>query len=293
MNLNLLEHLLLIDDRFGGITEQSILNEKDEVVGWNCFIVDKAGKTISGGTSSSKEVALRIGIAETFERALARKCWKSADLRNYFLQEQFQSTCGFASGFDNMSTRFRAICEGLERWVWSNWIDFNFYLPETSHPTSLTPLATTILRKFEQYKFYSKNFILPIDGNSLKLRFSLFIGIRENGVFTGSRVTTAIDDPWEHSLIEAYRNLNNYSYYKENPEQIDQDNIIALRSHYFATNKASAFEQIEKAKKSEWPQPKVLILRDMNTNIPSVFLWRCILRDFVSWDIGDDKRFVY
>lgn len=293
MNKNLLESLSSLDKRFGGIAEQSIVNAKNEIVGWNYFVNDKDGRTISGGTSSSKETALRIGVAEAFERGLARKCWSSEDLKKDFLLEEFQSTCGFAAGFDDNSTRFRAICEGLERWAWSNWIDHNCHLPEVPAPDNLNPLTKHLLNQFQSFRFYTKDFKLKVDGNIMDLRFSLFLGISESGVFPGSRVTTAIDNPWEHALIEAYRNLKNYNFFKNCPENLDQENIIALRSHFFAKNKDLAFEQISKATKLTWSEPEVLLLKRMNTEIPTVFLWRCILKDFVSWESGDERRFVY
>lgn len=293
MNKNLLETLVSLDKRFGGITEQSIVNTENEIVGWNYFINDTDGKTISGGTSSSKETALRIGIAEAFERGLARKCWASENFKKEFLLDEFQSTCGFASGFDDNSTRFRAICEGLERWAWSNWIDYHCHLPDIAGPKSLNPLTKHLLSQFQDCRFYAKDFKLKVEEKVMDLRFSLFLGFNENGIFPGSRVTTAIDNPWEHSLIEAYRNLKNYDFFKNCPETIDQENIIALRSHFFAKNKNIALEQINKATKTIWNEPEVLILKRMNTEIPSVFFWRCILKDFVSWDIGDYRRFVY
>lgn len=293
MNTNLLESLLTIDNRFGGITEQSIVNAENEIVGWNYFVNDKEGKPISGGTSSSKETALRIGVAEAFERGLARKCWASEKLKKDFFLEEFQSTCGFAAGFDDNSTRFRAICEGLERWAWSQWIDYNCHLPETAIPRNLNPLSKHLLNQFQSCRFYAKDLQLKVEEKTIDLRFSLFLGFNEHGVFPGSRVTTAIDDPWEHALIEAYRNLKNYNFFKSCPENLDQENIIALRSHFFAKNKDVALGQISNATKATWNEPEVLILKRMETEIPEVFLWRCLLKDFVSWDIGDEQRFVY
>ncbi|MNL52061.1 hypothetical protein D3C87_1752050 [compost metagenome] len=81
--------------------------------------------------------------------------------------------------------------------------------------------------------------------------FSVFLGRKKNGVFAGSRVTSALDDPWEHAIVEAYRNLSNFKL--QDATMLKSSSVITKRVFYFGEHFEEANHQIEMANKESWP----------------------------------------
>jgi len=118
----------------------------------------------------------------------------------------------------------------------------------------------------------------------------IFLGCKDNGIYPGSRVSRSTDDLYSHPIIEAQRN---YSNTQLNKVALPDDDIIKKRTFYFANNKKQAFEQIHKANNDHCPEPKLRLLEELGTNITEVFLYRCLLEDFMGWHLGPVDRFVY
>ncbi len=94
-----------------------------------------------------------------------------------------------------------------------------------------------------------------------------------------------------HPIIEASRNFHNFQIYKECP--FDVKDIIEKRTYFFAQNKDITLEQITSATKESWSNPEIFLVEELKTGHPQVFLFRCLLKDFMGWHLGPVERFVY
>ena len=288
-------------NQLANLTLQPICTTTGNQIGWHATLNSKKRIAHAGGTSNSRDTAIRIALAEYIERITFNNVFNRTNIYKEFNLNEFPTTCGFAAGFDPQRTRFRAICEGLERWAWSKWIDQGYHIPQvTPASIELTELGHFFKSQFDQVHFFKKSFELQISPTEkMNLVIGIIIGEKDNGVFAGSRVTTVNDQLWEHGLIEAYRNFRNHSYYSKYPDQRDTKNIVALRSDFFANNKESAFAQIpgflssNKINPTPWPEPQLRLLKQAPTEIEGAYLWRCLMHDFIGWDKGAIERFVY
>lgn len=285
--MNFLEIIKQQIPTFSRMDVSPILNNLGLTVGWECNSYLENGKAFSGGTHIDREVAKRICVAEAIERALFFKIYKNKNNDNFLLSE-YPSTCGFACGFDSPKTQSRAICEAVERWAWSKWIDSNYKLNQVKDP-KIDTLSQVLVSRFKQARFFTKNFEL----SSLQLQFGVVVCETDLGVFAGSRVCGISEDPWSHAIIEASRNYQNFEYSKKNNENLSKGDFVRRRVIYFGTHKEEALEQIERAFKTDWQEPSIRLLKEYETGIDSVFLWRCILHDWIGWHEGDYARFVY
>lgn len=285
--MSLLNLILQNYTDFKEILTSPILDSSKNIVGWNCTAYSIEQNAISGGTDIDKDIALRICIAEALERTFFRTIAKS-ELRNSFMIDDFPSTCGFACGFDNDKTKLRAVCEGLERWAWSKWIDDGFYIEQIQVKNHITSITKELASRFEENYYFTKSFNL----NNNVYTFGVFLGFKKNGVFAGSRVCLQSDDPWQHSVIEASRNLKNFEYAQSN-NQFESTQIVRKRALYFGQNRQDAILKIKSCQKKGWPEPKIMMLQQFNTGQTDVYLWRCLMYDWIAWHLGDEKRFVY
>lgn len=291
--MDLLDLLKKINPNFLEFITQDIVDDGKNLLGVKCFGVDKDANVFAGGTGTTKDLAIRIAIAEAFERSLFLNLCKDTKLCEEFDIANFPTSSGFAVGFDEKSTRFRAICEGLERWVWSKWIDEHFIIPEEAPNESvLSPLTQHLLKSFDKTYWYKKEFSLNVSPNEkLKLSIVIFLGCAQGGIFPGSRVSTKADDLYQHPVIEAHRNLSN-ALLDKTQTFICRD-IIQERTMFFAKNKEMALSQIACANQTDWPAPEIGLLRKLDTKSSQVFMYRCLLRNFVGWHLGPVERFVY
>lgn len=291
--MNLLRVLQKINPEFSEFITQDIRNSKGEIVGTKCVGLEKNSHVFSGGTAAKKDTAIRIAIAEAFERSYLDVIASHRELSQEFELTLYPSSSGFAAGFDQKSTRFRAICEGLERWVWSKWIDENFIIPTEKKPCYLlSPLAQHLIESFDEVLWFKKEFCIEISASEkLNLSIVIFLGIFENGIYPGSRVSTTTDDLYQHPIIEAHRNLSNALLDRKNPRPALD--IIQERTLFFASHKDLALAQVNKAAKTNWPAPELLLLIELPTESDEVFIFRCLFKDFIGWHTGEVSRFVY
>ena len=288
--MNKLDFLKKINSHFEGIKMQEILNES-LVTGYHCLVQDSSLQTFSGGTSSNKETAKRIAIAEAFERSFLDLIYSNPILKNEYLLNEFPTSTGFAAGFHREQTRFRSLCEGLESWAWSKWIDNRYHIEKLEHPKNISSLAEGLLKNFKTFYWYKRKFEINVKDKILQLDFVVFLGCTDNGIFPGSRVSTQEDDLYEHPIIEAFRNLKNSELFQETnkkPSDIIQERVI-----FFSKNNNLALDQILRADKINWPQPEIRLLSEYDTGHPEIFLYRCLMKDFKGWHEGDVTRFVY
>lgn len=282
--------LFKLNPSIQAINLQEILDDGISL-GWNCFIKSTSSDAFAGGTAKNKETALRIAIAEAFERSFLEYIHTQKHLKDSFLIQEYPSSSGFAAGFNKKRTQYRAICEGLERWAWSKWIDEGFKL-DSFFPKKLSNLAEYLSRSFNETYWFEKKFEVDI-GDSLKkkLKFIVFLGCTNTGVFPGSRVSSEADELLEHPIIEAHRNLLNYQLYLQSPSNLND--IIQERTIFYANNKVLALNKVKNATNYVWPSPEIKLLKEFQTDHPDLFLYRCLFKDFIGWHKGDVTRFVY
>lgn len=285
--MNFLEVIKQQIPTFDRIDINPVIDGKGVVVGWESISYLRNDQAFSGGTHVDKEVAKRICIAEAFERAFFFKIFGSKSSDDFLLSE-FPSTCGFSCGFESEKVRLRAICEGVERWAWSQWIDFSFHMDEVEIE-KVDALSDSLCRIFEKKRFFSRHFEIC----NLKLQLGIVVCETDQGIFAGSRVCSLMEDPWQHAIIEASRNYQNFRHFQENFLTLKKEDFVRRRAIYFGANKDEALAQIGSAIKNDWPSPTIRILKEYDTGIPNVFLWRCLLENWMGWHIGDEKRFVY
>jgi hypothetical protein len=291
---DLLESLKELNFPVSKIIQQPIVDNEGLTLAWNFYVQNKEGISLAGGTNVNSEIAKTIAIAESFERALAKKISMDPIKSKEFLMDLFPTSCGFASGFDQSTTKLRAIKEAVERWAWSKWIDESFQMNEIELKNKLAnPLSQYIFKLFPKVRIHRKDGILVLH-KDLHLNYSFLVLIleNENGVFAGCRAGPPNEDLISHSAIEAFRNYQNFKLLSKN-DALNTNSVVAKRNIYFATHKEEAFEQIKRSTNKSWPQAEISILKEYPTMVPGVFLWRCLMKDFLGWHIGDVKRFVY
>lgn len=290
--MNLLESLKDINPSFKELIVQEIKNLERETIAYKCFGTEGSGNVFCGGTANDQDTAIRIAVAEAFERSYLNIIAADPIAKSEFDLVNFPSSSGFAAGFDLDTTRFRAICEGVERWAWSKWIDDKLFIAPMEKSPPLSKLGIYLQQSFEQVFWYKKDFKLKVSNDeSLNLQLVIFLGCKDEGIYPGSRVSTSHDNLLDHPIIEAHRNLTNAELNKS--ENKTFNDIIEQRTHYFATNKLHALKQMAESIKTDWPQPEIALLKRFDNTAPGVFLFRCLLKDFTGWHLGPIDRFIY
>ena len=298
-----------LNPTLNSLAEKPILNANKEEVGWHCYAYSKDGFSYSGGTHREREMARRIAIAECLERATYHTIAQSQDkqdgedLRKELLMDTYPSTIGFAVGFKREGAKLRALGEGLERWAWSKWIDDGYLLPQVeAFPSSFSDLAKVLLSVFEDIAFYQKRFLLKTNEHAMiPLNFNLLLGFKGKGVFPGSRVTTPYEDQWEHATIEAWRTWNNFHLIKKKKLTYDKKSWLTKRIMYFGEHREEAKKIIASCQNRHWPSPEIQLLKEVplskelfkEDGKKSFFVWRCLMKNFLSWHKGGENRFVY
>ena len=275
-------------------------DKEAERVGWHCYAYLKDGDCFGGGTHQSKETARRIVIAESLERSvfyhLCREFNEKKKGEDPLCLKSHPTTCGFAVGFQDEPTRWRALCEGLERWAWSKWIDDHFFIPRVTVPSSFSRLSEALKSPFEDIQCYQKKMFLLIGGKRLFFNFNVFLGFKDKGVFPGSRVVPEHEEQWDHCVIEAWRNWNNFKIYHREESSPSHTNSIVERIIYFGKHAQEACKAIACAKENRWPEPQIRLFKKIplwDEDKDSFFVWRCLMKDYFPWDKGSKERFVY
>lgn len=271
--------------------EEAPIHFLEKLIGWHSSVMTREGVAASGGCSADRNVARRIALAELIERyTFKQNVARGVDA---LILEEFPTSSGFAAGFESTPTKMRAVCEAVERWAISKWIDDGHYLPPiSSQQVRLSPLAKFFASKFDQVLFFSRSFEIDVDGQQVLLKFGTVIGINDGGAFPGSRVCSPSEDTWEHALIEAWRHLGMASNKKKT---FPKNDFYYDRVFYFARNAQAALDSVnQKPEQITWPEPRLRLLAKVEHAVPEGFyVWRALCHDFIGWHLGDKTRFVY
>ncbi|MGK5088332.1 hypothetical protein WDW86_12300 [Bdellovibrionota bacterium FG-2] len=281
-----------------GRMEDLLIGDLQNVIGYHSTIFLQNGAAYGGGCGATTAVSRRVAVAECIERALFAQIQGTEEV-NEFLIPEFPSTCGCAAGFDAEKTMFRAIFEAIERWSWSQWIDFGFSIQRVSVESSaLDPYARYFHNYFDEVQFLRRDFVFLDPTMSrlgkIDLSIGIVLGIKDGGIFPGSRVAHANADIWQHGLVEAWRHAMIYKHLlNRSEENAPALSVIDQRILHFGRDKDKALRQIESARCVDWPSPQLRLLKQYNTKSPDYFLWRALCHNFIGWHEGPETRFVY
>ena len=268
--------------------EYGEISSADKFLAWNCYIYDKKNNIISGGTSIYKAVSLRIAYAELIERVMFKTIFLEEQKKRDFLIYDYPTTCGFAAGFSDIETCMRSICEAVERWSWTQWIDNACYV-EPFFPAIKNELCTFLLSDFKNYQFYIKKIntekMKELIGKT-ELFFCAILAYTEEGVFLGSRVSNNLSDMIQHSVIEAHRARKIFL----KPSESKPD-FYSNRVNFWGKNKCF-IPKIENFKRTDFCAPELILNKKISIG-DNLFFYRSICLNHKSWHIGDEKRFVY
>jgi hypothetical protein len=183
----------------------------------------------------------------------------------------------------------RALYEGLERWIWSKWIDSGFYIERTvPNEGDLSPLGLLFAEAFDEVFYFTRTFNIEHLGHH-KVHIGITVGLKDGGAFAGSKVSSCNENPWLHALSESWRHLQRFCQFK-NKSTV---NLVDRRLKYFGLNASDAKRQIMRAHLMEWPHPQILLDSRIPIPFDNLYLHRVIFRDYISWHFGDEERFVY
>lgn len=265
--------------------ETHYLGESSNPIGWQVICFDKNHNPLGGGLSSDLETAKRISVAEYCERLSFFNIVNSEELSSQFEIKNHPTTCGFAAGFEKEKVKLRSLAESIERWAWSKWIDDGFKL-ELINRIDHTNISSYLASHFESNVVYFKKIKINAP-QVIEFLFVVFLGFKNGGVFPGSRVCALNENPFEHAIVEAYRHLK-ISETESGKMEFPYDRI-----NFFSKNKDIALRQVDSAQNKNWPEFSVKLLKEYQTNVEGLYVFRSIGHNFIPWNEGKVNRFVY
>lgn len=286
--MNILKQFLKKIPNFKEVQESPVV-WNDQVLAHSASVVLLDGQCIGSGFSNEPTIAKQIAISEALERKIFFDLLQSSDMKEKFLLDEYPSTCGFSVGLDKSSSSERAVAEAVERWVVSKWIDNHFFISELSAPLiKFSPVDQFLTSHFEEIHYFSHQCIIEVKSKNHIVNTIISIGLTENGAFYGGKSTINSIPPITSALVECWRHLK----LSELSSQSKQSKNLKVVNH-FAHNKLLALEQINKAIKTDWPQPKLRLLAEAPTEVEGFFCFRALCEDFKGWHGQDVNRFVY
>ena len=272
--------------------EELALQYDSEVVGHQTVLILNNGFPYSGGLHEDRNTSRRICAAEAIERSVVSRLRANSMVDDPFGLRKVSSTCGFAAGFEREPTFFRSVCEAVERWVWSKWIDEGL-APKDFKFSPERKLQKCLAAHFDEVKCFRSEVQIQRQGLPVfvpsKLQFVGVIGIKGNGIFPGARVSTDGDDLLTHCLVEAWRHLKIF----ENELQAKKPaTLIDARIKEFGTNGKSKLTQIESLRSKPLPEVRLEFAK-MVSEKNGYFVSRALAADYRQWNEGPNDRFVY
>lgn len=191
----------------GPFIKKPILNSDRAVVGWTCYARDEIGNLLGSGTAVSLLGAQRAAISEYLEEVLVQKLGAAPNSQFDLMLETQPGRLGFAAGFDNLRTRYRAICAGLEVWAWENIFKRNLSLRVVSSQEMLSSrLTRQLFRSFEKVILCCADFrVGDVSLVDSVMRFHLVLGFQDGSLFVGGKVSYENEDGWTEATVRANR----------------------------------------------------------------------------------------
>jgi len=286
--LNLINHLKENLLGFSRIEVGEMLDENRSPIGYEAVVFDLKGFVLGGGMSSEREAAIKIAASEALERSLVRDLSGSPDKADFGFPE-YATGCGFAYGFTRDGAQTRAICEAVERWVWTEWIENQKVLEEVAESPK-SPFVKYLRQPFDKIRFFKKSVKLQdVPSEFSKIEVRIVLGYKDGGIFPGSEAWIVEGHPFSHASGEAFRHLRAAQSLSKR-EEATMD-LPERRLLYFSENARVADAMISSCKEEAWLPAKLKILAEAPTNSANSYLFRAICEDHKSWHLGGVKRF--
>lgn len=190
------------------------------------------------------------------------------------------SGSGFAAGYDERSTKRRALLEAVERWALARWIDQRCEIPRAPKVPS-----SDLNAFYLDHSLYLLTIPLLVEREILNVHVAVFLGWSERGVFAGYGTKSTASEAVEHAQVEAYRN------FVIDKNQPPRDYFPYDRIRYFAENKEVAIAALDGMKKDAWRPPALKIWKV--ERIGDIYLARAIMDGWKPWQLGSVSRFLY
>lgn len=269
-----------------GVSE--IKNANQTRVGFHSAILNKDGSCTSGGYGSSPEEANKIACAEFIERSLVQEFRKDSESRDRWKlnESEFPTACGFAVGFSLRGTILRSLCEAVERYALSQWIDKKQPFQLENPP--LCRESKYFTQQFQEVKFYSSEVPLIFQKKVYVFHVGVSLGLTKCGIFPGSNVSLSKASLWPHALLESFRHL----LISRNTQ--DQKVFPGDRIHYFSKRKEVGLAEIPQGEATQLEVPQICFFRleKVSPKGPT-FIVRTILENWKPWHLGGVERFLY
>lgn len=295
----MIEALKLLIPNFSHFQECEMHDSKGEAIGYQSALITTSTVPFAGGTARDLNTARRICIAEAVERATFLKLIRSEtkEQLDELLLKEYPTTCGFAAGFDERKTTFRATCEAIERWAWSQWIDKGFGLMQVQ-PQLKTELSSKFEKHFDSVHYFRTH--IKLSGKQRPsfvgedFLFNVVIGVKADGIFPGSRVTTVNDESWEHPLLEAWRH---HQIFVNELSKGSLNGLFDRRIKRFGEAGLETLSKVLSLERRKFPSPELCMMKRVATGsldgLNQYQVWRALCREYIGWHLGDENRFVY
>lgn len=263
--------------------EESSLKSEELATSWQVSALDDQGRPLGSGFSKQLSIARKVAIAEFIERNFVLRL-KTSDEGPQWMLNSHPTSCGFAAGFDPLSTKIRSIGEGLERWALAQWLDEGYHLEEEMAPLWPTE-CLPLLRDFNDVSVFKKDFLYEAENRIIPYQLCVTVAWTQKGAFLGSAVRSSFEEALSHAMVESHRHLlistqkRNFNIFPYN------------RIKYFAHHRKEALDIISFDGKATWPTPIVEFQKDYINELFCIS--RTIFKDWTPWERGALNRMLY
>lgn len=259
-------------------------------VGAEAVCLSSSGGVLGGALKGNREHAIKAAVSESIERKIIATLVESPSAEEFDLVN-YPTGCGFAFGFNYWGALRRAILESVERWTWTQWIEYQRCMDEVVVDSgSQGHLCQEILGSFDDVRYFRKDFSMTTGVlGRIEISVGIVLGFKGKGVFPGSECVPFGALSFEHALGEAYRHARVAQLAQSAP--LEGLGIVEKRILHFAENAHEALELIPSIDRRDWPQPSFRLLRAVPTNTNWGHMFRAICNDHRSWHLGGVERF--
>lgn len=250
------------------------------------FHANCSHKEISGsGFANNLCLAKKIAFSEFCERSFVLNLLNSKMQDDPWDIKFDSSASGFAVGYNLKNTVKRSLCEAVERWVLSKWVDEKFEIKILNSDSLTKKLQIFSKEYYLKYDLYHREQMLYLNNEVLKIHVVVFLGWQKSGVFVGYGSKFTLQDSINHAFIES---LRNYTIFKN---QIKRDYFPYDRIHFFGENPQVASDFLNLEKTQKWPNPNLKCIH--HQKFDNMYISRTIFEGLKPWQLGKQDRFLY
>lgn len=248
-------------------------------------ITSNSGTILGSSIRNNTTDSVNASISEAIERTI----FKSIIDKDRYLINSHPSTCGFAVGLEELKVSLRSRLEGFERWVFSNWIDHQIFIPQIKTiPTS--KMFSILAEDFVEIKLFEQRFSPEESDLPFTTSFGAIVALTNIGCFLGSRTWFNDENDWDHALAEAWINKR---IFDNGGVSLQKKSIIEERILFYGKNKRLGLNSIPTESVRQWPKATTLLHTEVFECPKPFYMFRTIYNNHNSWTYGDRNRFVY